>query len=135
MQGATRLQAYTWKQIQQQQPDPNLVSKLIWKTQSKPKQFITAMERLFLYSSTFVVPLTGDDTFWRRMGETSESLNKHKQLNTIQKSTADSLRIFSSQDRRAQEHHRIGWGDTNDQDGRTQLISDTEMFNGVKVLL
>lgn len=28
-----------------------------------------------------------------------------------------------------------GWSDKNDQDGRTQLISDTEMFNGVKVLL
>lgn len=44
------------------------------KTQTKQKSFVTAKERLFLYSSMCVVPLTGNDTFWR-VGEISDYLN------------------------------------------------------------
>lgn len=43
---ATGLHTRKGKQISQQQPDPDLVSKLILKTQTTQKSLITAMERL-----------------------------------------------------------------------------------------
>lgn len=60
---------------------------------------------------------------------------KQRRFTAMRNSTAEPLGIFSPWDQRAQEEQRVSWSDTNDQDGRTQLISDTEMFNGVKVLL
>lgn len=128
----TRIHVHKWKHIEQLQPDANLVSKLIKKkTRLKRNHSLQPWKGYFSTQARVLCLLQGMTHF----GE----WGKHQSIQT--RATYHSAKVYMrlTQDvtmgPRGTRRTAVGWSDRNDQDGRTQLISDTEMFNGVKVLL